>query len=451
MALDRPRIPKRESEQSGMTGNNRESALRQGPGNDVSRQQKQRERFADQANRGGPLFMANRPDLRENPPEKQMPTVDRFGEAVGTLARTAGKAGENLWGFQTGLASRGFDAAKRFGSGIKEGFVSGEITSKGKGRRGDSQPEGLNPENRAVAMEGHSGGPRSISDARVTNTRRPDTLPRPVQNDDKRLSRFLETDSQPRSEGLNARNRQQVPGVAGVDYAGRYGDTDVFASETEVDGERVTNFSDRANAATLRGGDAAPVPPGRRAVTNADEYLTERVVEDEDGKQVVERRLDGPDMRTQNQLGRRRQEAMDRGDYEAVERSRMTSDERAQLDRQRKDERHRERAYEENPAATYAADAQDRTNRLASQQEGQRRQAESMNETISKAFETLQETILDGSEYLSEEDEAAKREQLEAVMPLLREVAQEDQYRGLDPVTLAHLALERARRVGEPQ
>lgn len=168
------------------------------------------------------------------------------------------------------------------------------------------------------------------------------------KNDDSLAAAYLRSNSQPADGKLNAGKRKMVPGLSDVSYAGKYGNTDVFAGVTYNDkGEKVTNFSDLASLATTRGGAAAAVPEGKTAVTNTSPAaLYAQADVNKDGL---------PDQ-SSPELQKARQAAVDRGDFSAVERSYMTSDQRAEQDAARKREDLRDAAIKRDPVATYAVD-----------------------------------------------------------------------------------------------
>lgn len=212
-----------------------------------------------------------------------------------------------------------------------------------------SQPNTADPGKNYVAAARNdlAPAPGAVSPGAVaTPNRMPDRAP---VNDDQVAANFLATESADRNPGkLDVNNMQPVQGLKDVNYAGRYGKTDVFGNvTTDAQGNKVGRFSDRANLATLAGGKAATVPEGKTAVTN--ESLNGiNFSGDQDG--------DGLPDQTSQALVDARRAAMARGDFEAVERSMMTSEQRAEADAAKGFRDVQARARRDDPVNAYAQD-----------------------------------------------------------------------------------------------
>lgn len=252
----------------------------------------------------------------------------------------------------------------------------------------------------------------------------------PVENNDPRAAQYLAGNSEAASGDLNAGRRRVVPGMDGTSYAGRYGDTEVFAgTTTNEQGEKVTNFSDRANLATTRGGAAASIPEGRTAVTNTSPAAMGPVDLDGDGL---------PDQ-VSPELQAGRAAALKRGDYEAYDRSMMTSGQRAQVDRQAESDRLRQAAAEQDPVNTYLGEVQADTTRANARQDAERyrvkenrEQTKLQNKAVSDAWSYLEPQLKND---FGETDP----QKASAVQAALAEVAKRNPWLG--PMSLAEMAM----------
>lgn len=179
----------------------------------------------------------------------------------------------------------------------------------------------------------------------------------PVVNSDKRVNDWLEGNRADRSDTLNAKNTVAVDGVDGLQYAGKYGETDVFRG-TGGNGEAA--FSDVANLATTRGGNAADLPKEGEAGFGNDVISNATAGSAGVATGGFSRGSDGSYGYVPSQLESARTAAMARGDYEAVDRSYMTSEERTAADQKKADDRLQADARWQDPAGTYQAELQDK-------------------------------------------------------------------------------------------
>jgi len=330
--------------------------------------------------------------------------------------------------------------AEKLGEGVKDvakgipGFVKGAVT--GDPGNGNPEPVGYDGMDRSKftpslftydPLAGQKQGAPTPDASQNTEPYRPAA---PVENNDPRAAQYLAGNSEAASGDLNAGRRRVVPGMDGTSYAGRYGDTEVFAgTTTNEQGEKVTNFSDRANLATTRGGAAASIPEGRTAVTNTSPAAMGPVDLDGDGL---------PDQ-VSPELQAGRAAALKRGDYQAYDRSMMSSDQRAQVDRQAESDRLRQAAAEQDPVNTYLGEVQADTTLANARQDAERyrvkenrEQTKLQNKAVSDAWSYLEPQLKNEFGQTDPKDATA-------VQKALAQVAASNP--NLDPMNLAEIAM----------